>query len=78
MDEITVFPDKYISKNGSIETFLYTENVEPNISGKEEYLLYRTALTDQILNRDEMKGIRIKTILQAREQGLGLLKANVM
>ncbi len=64
-------------KNRSIEDFLYTEKVIPHITEKDEYLLYRKALTDTILSRGELKGVDIKTILHAREEGLALLKANI-
>jgi hypothetical protein len=64
-------------KNRSIESFLYTEKVEPNISAKDEYLLYRRALKNHILIRNEMSRIDIKRILHAREEGLALLKANI-
>jgi len=64
-------------KNRSIEEFLYTQRVEPNISEKAEYLLYRKALKDHILNRKEMEGVEIIKILHAREQGLQLLKKNI-
>ncbi len=64
-------------KNRSIEDFLFTEKVKPTITKKEEYLLYRQTLTDLIRTRNEMKGIDIKTILHAREEGIGLLKFNV-
>jgi hypothetical protein len=61
-------------KNTSIEEFLFTHQVEPNISAKAEYLLYRKALKDQILTREEMRGKEIAQILHARENGLKLLK----
>jgi len=64
-------------KNKSIEIFLYTEQVEPNISAKDEYLLYRIALKDHILARKEMEGVDIKQILHAREEGLKRLKHNI-
>lgn len=64
-------------KNRSIETFLYTETVSPNISGKEEYRLYRNALKDRILSMDEMNGVDMKRILHAREEGLALLKTHI-
>lgn len=64
-------------KNSSIEEFLYTATVEPNISGKDEYLIYREALRKHILTRGEFEGSSIKAILQAREEGLALLKANI-
>ena len=65
-------------KNRSIEEFLYVEQVEPNISAKNEYLLYRKALQKVILNRPELQGVDLKHILHAREKGLKLLKANLL
>ena len=64
-------------KNRPIDKFLYTEKVRPNLSAKEEYLLYRRALKEHILARPELSGVDIRTILQAREEGLRLLKANL-
>ncbi len=64
-------------KKRSIEDFLYTEKVVPNISAKDEYLLYRRALKDNILTKNEHKGIDLKSLLKAREEGLALLKANI-
>jgi hypothetical protein len=64
-------------KKRSIEDFLYTQKVIPNISAKDEYLLYRKALNQYILIENELKGIDLKSILKAREEGLALLKANI-
>jgi len=64
-------------KNRPINEFLYTEAVIPNISAKDEYLLYRKALKARILLRKELKEIDIKRILQAREEGIKLLKSKV-
>lgn len=64
-------------KKRSIEDFLHTEQVIPNISAKDEYLLYRKALADSILHREEFKGIEIKQVLHAREMGLALLKDKI-
>jgi hypothetical protein len=64
-------------KNGPIDDFLYTEKVIANIPGKDEYLLYRKAVNEHILPRPEFKGINLKTILKAREEGLSLLRANI-
>ena len=64
-------------KKRSLEDFLYTKKVIPNISGKDEYLLYRKALSDYILIKNELKGINLRIILKAREEGLALLKANI-
>lgn len=64
-------------KKRSIEDFLYTQKVIPNISAKDEYLLYRKALIEYILIENELKGIDLKSILKAREEGLALLKADI-
>ncbi|MGA9478251.1 MAG: hypothetical protein WBV21_10745 [Desulfobacterales bacterium] len=64
-------------KKRSLEDFLYTKKVIPNISGKDEYLLYRKALSDYILIKNELKGVDLRIILKAREEGLALLKANI-
>ncbi len=64
-------------KKRSLEDFLYTKKVIPNISGKNEYLLYRKALSDYILIKNELKGIDLRILLKAREEGLTLLKANI-
>ena len=64
-------------KNGPIDDFLHAEKVTANISGKDEYLLYRKALNVHILQRPEFDGTTIKTILKAREEGITLLRANI-
>jgi hypothetical protein len=64
-------------KNRSINAFLYTDRVAAAISAKDEYMIYRKALSEVILMRDEFKGVDIKRILHAREEGLKLLKANL-
>lgn len=64
-------------KNQSIQRFFYTERVQPNISAKQEYLLYRRALADHILSREELLGVDIKRILHARQEALELLKSRV-
>jgi hypothetical protein len=64
-------------KNGPIDIFLHSQKVIPNISARDEYLLYRNALKDRILNRKEMQGVDMTRILKAREEGLALLRVNV-
>jgi len=64
-------------KNRPIDDFLYTDRVEATISAKDEYMIYRKALIDVILKREELRGIDIRRLLQAREVGLKLLKANL-
>ena len=64
-------------KNGPIDYFLYTEKVAANISGKDEYLLYRKVLKDHIMPRKELHRMDLKTVLKAREEGLSLLRSNI-
>lgn len=64
-------------KNKPLEHFLYTEKVKPFISGRDEYLIYRRVLKEDILNREEMKGIDLRRILYAREEALALLRSLV-
>ena len=64
-------------KNCAIDTFLHTATVDPDISAKDEYLLFRNALTNKIMKRDELKGVGLKKILKAREAGLVLLKSKI-
>ena len=65
-------------KKQPLNDFLYTQAVTPAITAKEEYLIYRQALKEQILKRPEFEGREITQVLKAREQGLALLKAAVV
>jgi hypothetical protein len=64
-------------KNTSIEEFLFTKKVIPNFSEKDEYLLYRKVVKDNILLRKEMEGITMINILHARAEGIALLRSKV-
>jgi hypothetical protein len=64
-------------KNGPIDEFLFTRNVSPDISTRDEYLLYRQALETHVLTRPEWSAVDLKTILAAREKALVLLKENM-
>jgi len=64
-------------KNRSLEEFLFTEKMIPNISEKDEYLLYKTALKNHIMNRREMEGIKMINVLRARIDGIALLRSKV-
>jgi hypothetical protein len=64
-------------KNRPVEEFLFTEKVIPNISEKDEYLLYKTALKNHILKRKEMEGIKMMDVLRARAEGIALLHSKV-
>jgi hypothetical protein len=64
-------------KNRPIDDFLFTAPVAADLSAREEYLIYRKALKDVVLKREELAGADIRRILHAREEGLKLLKANL-
>ena len=64
-------------KNRPLEDFLFTQPVAPNISARDEYLLYRRAVAQLLTTRTELHGVAMRTILQARQQGLALLKSKV-
>ncbi|MHA2390502.1 MAG: hypothetical protein ACXAEX_00900 [Promethearchaeota archaeon] len=64
-------------KNTTLENFIYEEQVDPFISRKDEYLLYKRVLKEKILPSKEMEGIKERTLLKAREESIILLKKNV-
>jgi hypothetical protein len=64
-------------KNRPICEFLFADRVAATISARDEYLIYRKALSEVILKRAELRGVDIKRILHAREEGLKLLKTNI-
>ena len=64
-------------KKTSIEHFIHTAKVDPFISRKDEYLLFRKVLKETIINFEEMQGITQKSLVKARIQALGLLKVNM-
>lgn len=64
-------------KNRSIEEFLFTEQVIPNFSEKDEYLLYKKALKNYVMIRKEMEGITMIDVLHARTEGIALLRSKV-
>ncbi len=63
-------------KNTYIDEFIHFEKVDPFISRKDEYLLYKKVLKNKILPSKEMEGISEKQILKAREESILLLKKN--
>jgi hypothetical protein len=64
-------------KNTSIEEFFFTQRVTPNISEVDEYMIYKKAMIEIILTRIEMTGISNTDILNARSEGLKLLRSKV-
>ena len=63
-------------KNTTIEEFIYEEKVNPFISRKDEYLLFKRVLKEKILPSKEMEGIKERSLLKAREESIILLKEN--
>ena len=68
----------YNGKKKAIDNYIYAERVDPFISRKDEYLLYKKILREKILPSKEMEGIAEKTILKAREEGIKLLKTCIL
>jgi hypothetical protein len=64
----------YNGKKTSISEFIKTERVIPFISRKDEYLLFKKILKEEILPSKEMIGIDERTLLKAREASIILLK----
>jgi hypothetical protein len=64
-------------KKKNPQEFIHVEKVEPFISRKDEYLLYKKVLKEKVLSSEEMKEIKEKTILKAREEAIKLLKKNI-
>ncbi|MFX1433445.1 MAG: hypothetical protein ACFFB1_06685, partial [Promethearchaeota archaeon] len=63
-------------KNTSIEKFIHIEKVEPFISRKDEYLLFKKVLKEKVLLSKEMEGKDERSLLKAREESIILLKEN--
>ena len=61
-------------KKTVIKDFIHVEKVDPFISRKDEYLLFKKILREKILKSKEMEGIKERTLLKAREEAIILLK----
>ncbi len=64
----------YNGKKKPIDEYIHAEKVDPFISRKDEYLLFKKVLKEIILPSKEMEGIAEKTLLKAREESITLLK----
>jgi len=60
-------------KKKPIDDCIHAERVDPFISRKDEYLLFKKVLKEKILPSKEMEGIQEKTLLKARAKGIILL-----
>ena len=64
-------------KKKPINECIHAEKVEPLISSRDEYVLFRKVLMRKILNSEEMKGVSKRNVLKAREEALILLKNSI-
>jgi hypothetical protein len=64
-------------KNRSIDECIYEKKVDPFISRKDEYLLFKKVLQKKILPSKEMEGIKERILLKARSESIKLLMENV-
>lgn len=65
-------------KQSTIQEFIHSEQVDPFISRKDEYKLYKKVVKEKVLPSIEMKGITERIILKAREEAIELLKKNMV
>ncbi len=63
-------------KNTNLDEFIHFEKVDPFISRKEEYILYKKVLKTKVLPSKEMDGKSEKQLLKARGESILLLKEN--
>ena len=62
-------------KKEPIYEYIYSEKVDPFISRKDEYILFKKVLKEKILPSKEMDGIAEKTLLKARAESISLMKS---
>jgi len=60
-------------KKKPIDDYIHSEKVDPFISRKDEYLLFKKVVKEKILPSKEMEEITEKTLLKARAKGINLL-----
>jgi hypothetical protein len=65
-------------KKKPIDEYIHAEIVNPFISRKDEYLLFKKILKEIILPSKEMEGITEKRLLKARGEGITLLKTCIL
>ena len=65
-------------KKKPIDDCIHAERVDPFISRKDEYLLFKKVLKEKILPSKQMEGIAEKTLLKARAKGLNLLASCIL
>jgi hypothetical protein len=62
-------------KKKAIEKFIHIEKVDPFISRKDEYRIFRKVLKEKIVS--SLKDIKERNLLKAREESIALLKNNI-
>jgi len=62
-------------KKEPIDEYIYSEKVDPFISRKDEYILFKKVLKEKILPSKEMDGVAEKILLKARAESISLLKS---
>jgi hypothetical protein len=65
-------------KKTPINECIHSERVDPFISRKDEYLLFKKVLKEKILPSKEMEGIAEKILLKARTKSLKLLMNSIL
>ncbi len=65
-------------KKKPIDEYIHSEKVDPFISRKDEYLLFKKVLKEKILPSKEMEGTAEKTLLKARAASITLLKSCIL
>ena len=75
--EINLTENNKNGKESTIDEFIETTQVIPLITRKDEYLWFRSILTDKILLSKEMEGIQKNSILNARDEAINLLHQKV-
>jgi hypothetical protein len=64
-------------KKRSIDSFIHEKEVIPFITRIDEYKLYKDIVEKYVLPSEEMKGLKMRTILKGREEAIKLLHKNI-
>jgi len=67
----------YNGKKTTIDELIHEEKVDPFISNKDEYLLFKKVLKNKVLPLEEMDEIKERALLKARGEALILLMKNI-
>ena len=67
----------YNGKKKPIDEYIHAEKVEPFISSRDEYRLFRKVLNEKIMKSEELKGISKRNVLKARQEAIILLKDSI-